>query len=106
KRRWKYGTKKANDARFRPNLELRILERFAHDEDEVLGPGDMLYLPPGFAHHGIAKTACLTWSIGFRAPSFCEAWKDFVASAAAAGRDARARARLVHLFAIGALSRA
>lgn len=81
KRRWKWGTKPVQDARFKEGLDLRILKSFTPDEDEVLGPGDMLYLPPGFAHHGIAVTECLTWSIGFRAPRTDEMWKDFVAHA-------------------------
>lgn len=81
-RRWKYGTKKARDARFRSGLELRILERFTPDADEVLGPGDMLYLPPGFAHHGIGVTPCLTYSIGFRAPNAGEMWTSLARIAA------------------------
>jgi 50S ribosomal protein L16 3-hydroxylase len=79
-RRWRYGTKPAarpRDVRFVEGLELRILERFRPDADEVLGPGDMLYLPPGFAHHGIAETPCLTYSIGFRSPGYGEMWKAF-----------------------------
>lgn len=75
-RRWQYGTKPAKDRRFVPDLDLRILERPVLDADEVLGPGDMLYLPPGFAHHGVAVGPCLTYSIGFRSPSFGEMWKD------------------------------
>lgn len=89
KRRWRYGTKPAKDRRFVPGLDLRILERPVLDADEVLGPGDMLYLPPGFAHHGVAETACLTWSIGFRAPSAGEAWRDLAAWSMA--HDPRAR---------------
>ncbi len=81
-RRWMYGTRKARDVRFREGLELRILERFEPDEDEVLGPGDMLYLPPGFAHHGVAVTPCLTYSIGFRAPNAGEMWTSFARAAA------------------------
>ena len=77
-RRWRYSTMPARrDARFVEGLELRILERFEPDADEVLGPGDMLYLPPGFAHHGIAETPCLTYSIGFRSPGYGEMWKEF-----------------------------
>ncbi len=79
-RRWRYSTRRAvegADARFIEGLELRILERFRPDVDEILGPGDMLYLPPGFAHHGIAKTPCLTYSIGFRAPAYGEMWREF-----------------------------
>jgi len=80
-RRWRYDTKKTKSASFRDGLDLRILEHFAPDADEVLGPGDMLYLPPGFAHHGIAVTPCLTWSIGFRAPNAGEMWTSFVRAA-------------------------
>lgn len=82
-RRWLYDTKKTRDARFRPGLDLRILERFTPDADDVLGPGDMLYLPPGFAHHGIGMTPCLTYSIGFRAPNAGEMWTSLARIAAA-----------------------
>jgi len=79
KRRWRWGTKPVQNARFKEGLELRILEKPRFDEDEVLGPGDMLYLPPGFAHHGIAVTPCLTYSVGFRAPNAGEMWRDLAA---------------------------
>lgn len=75
-RRWQYGTKPAKDRRFVPDLDLRILEHPKLDADEVLARGDILYLPPGFAHHGVAVGPCLTYSIGFRSPSFGEMWKD------------------------------
>lgn len=81
-RRWKYGTRLAKDRRIVPDLDLRILERFEAHEDEVLGPGDMLYLPPGFAHHGVAVTPCLTYSVGFRSPSAGEMWSRFANAAA------------------------
>ncbi len=66
RRRWRYG--RQQDPTFRPNLPLRILRRFAPAADEVLHPGDMLYLPPEYAHDGVALDACTTYSIGFRAP--------------------------------------
>jgi 50S ribosomal protein L16 3-hydroxylase len=66
-RRWQISAQK--DHTFVPGLPLRILERFEPEEEWVLEAGDMLYLPPGIAHHGVARTECLTWSIGFRAPS-------------------------------------
>lgn len=84
-RRWRYGTKKARDVRLESGLDLRILQRFDPDADEVLGPGDMLYLPPGFAHDGVAVTPCLTWSIGFRAPNAGEMWTSY--ARAAQGRE-------------------
>lgn len=50
--------------------DLAHIEGFAPTHTYVLAPGDMLYLPPGVAHHGIAQgDECTTWSIGFRAPS-------------------------------------
>jgi 50S ribosomal protein L16 3-hydroxylase len=52
----------------RPSLDLRILRSFHATAEWVLDPGDMLYLPPGLAHHGVALEDCLTYSIGFRAP--------------------------------------
>ncbi len=92
-RRWRYSTTPAvrpGDTRFVEGLELRILERFRPDVDEVLNPGDMLYLPPGFAHHGIAESPCLTYSIGFRSPGHGEMWKSFGAHLATRGPAAAA----------------
>jgi 50S ribosomal protein L16 3-hydroxylase len=81
-RRWRFHSRPTRDARFVSGLDLRILERFRADVDEVLGAGDMLYLPPGFAHHGVAQTPCLTYSIGFRAPTAGEIWASLTASLA------------------------
>lgn len=53
----------------RDDVPLDMLAAFEAEEDWVLEPGDMLYLPPGVAHHGVAEVACLTYSIGLRAPS-------------------------------------
>lgn len=52
-----------------PDAPLRILKNFVTDEEWLLNPGDMLYLPPRLAHWGIAVGDCMTWSIGFRAPA-------------------------------------
>ena len=52
-----------------PDCDLNILANFKPEDEWTLEPGDMLYLPPGVAHHGVALDACLTCSIGFRAPS-------------------------------------
>ena len=67
RRRWKYG--RQDDLALKPELPLKILERFVPEHDAMLGPGDMLYLPPQYAHDGIAVTECTTCSIGFRAAS-------------------------------------
>lgn len=90
-RRWRYHTAPTRDTRLVPGLDLRVLASFRADADEVLRPGDMLYLPPGFAHDGVAVTPCLTYSIGFRSPSAGEAWASF----AAAAREGAGAARLL-----------
>ena len=69
KRRWDYGTTRLESPRFVAGLDLKILEEFTADESFVLEAGDMLYLPPDFAHHGIAQGECMTYSVGFRAPT-------------------------------------
>jgi len=70
RRRWQVS--RQEDHRFVRGLPLKILERFEPDEEWVLEAGDMLYLPPGVAHYGVAETECLTWSIGFRAATDTE----------------------------------
>jgi 50S ribosomal protein L16 3-hydroxylase len=59
-------------------MPVKILRRFRPTADAVLAPGDMLYVPPGHAHDGVAVDACTTWSIGFRAPSWQELVEAFV----------------------------
>lgn len=76
RRRWRYG--RQDDQTLKPGLPVRILQRFVPEHDEVLGPGDMLYLPPQFAHDGVAVTECTTWSIGFRAASSNDMATSFV----------------------------
>ena len=51
------------------DCELNVLQSFDPEQEWVLEPGDMLYLPPGMAHHGVALDQGMTWSIGMRAPS-------------------------------------
>ncbi len=69
KRHWHINENDYDDDDFIPDSDLRILNEFDSKQDWVLEPGDMLYLPPGVAHHGIALDDCLTFSIGFRAPT-------------------------------------
>jgi 50S ribosomal protein L16 3-hydroxylase len=58
---------------------LRILKNFHTSQEWLLQPGDMLYLPPCLAHWGIAVGPCMTWSVGFRAPSAQELGTQFLA---------------------------
>ena len=71
RRQWQISMQK--DLSLNPNLPLKILQHFQVEQEWVLEPGDMLYLPPHIAHDGIALDAgCQTWSVGFRSPSFKE----------------------------------
>ncbi len=71
-RRWSITTNPdalQTTANTNQNSRLKMLDGFIAEQEWVLQPGDMLYLPPGVAHHGVAIDQCMTWSIGFRAPS-------------------------------------
>jgi 50S ribosomal protein L16 3-hydroxylase len=69
-RRWQIGEKCDHTTPLLPHDDLRLLADFEPTEEWVLGPGDILYVPPGVAHKGIAVgDDCMTYSIGFRAPS-------------------------------------
>ncbi|WP_439608434.1 JmjC domain-containing protein [Hydrogenophaga sp.] len=66
-RRWRIGRQK--DLSLQPGVPLKILSHFEPEEEHLLNPGDMLYLPPRWAHDGDAVGGdCSTYSIGFRAP--------------------------------------
>ncbi|HEX7047173.1 MAG TPA: cupin domain-containing protein [Gammaproteobacteria bacterium] len=61
-----------------PEMDLRVLKHFDAEQEWILEPGDMLYLPPNVAHDGVAlDDDCMTWSIGFRAPSLRDMFSDF-----------------------------
>lgn len=64
-----------------PDLDLKILREFTPEQEWILHPGDVLYLPPGVAHYGIALDDCMTFSIGFLAPSHTDMIHDYVACA-------------------------
>ena len=66
KRRWRIGKQK--DLTLKDGIPLKILDNFEAEEEYVLEPGDMLYLPPRYAHDGVAEGECMTYSIGFRSP--------------------------------------
>jgi 50S ribosomal protein L16 3-hydroxylase len=67
RRRWQVSTR--TRPVFDPNAAIKVLKSFVPEDDWLLEPGDMLYLPPGVAHWGVADGPCLTYSIGFLAPS-------------------------------------
>jgi len=66
-REWRIAEGDFSNAEHLPDLDLRILSRFEAQQRWLLQAGDMLYLPPGVAHYGIAQGPCITISVGFRA---------------------------------------
>lgn len=83
KRRWTFG---GHCDQTSPRVEgtpLRILSSWEGEETLTLEPGDMLYLPPGVGHHGVAENDCITLSVGFRAPTVDDVltgFTDFICS--------------------------
>ncbi len=72
-RRWQVGALCDDASPLLPHDDLRLLAAFEPTDEWLLGPGDVLYVPPGYAHNGVAVgDDCMTYSIGFRAPSRSE----------------------------------
>jgi 50S ribosomal protein L16 3-hydroxylase len=70
RRRWQVSAQR--DRALVDGAPLRILRHFRPEQEWILDAGDMLYLPPRYAHDGVALGECMTYSVGFRAPSFQE----------------------------------
>ncbi|RZL88717.1 MAG: cupin domain-containing protein [Variovorax sp.] len=87
RRRWSIG--KQRDLRLQPDVPLKILSHFEPEQSFVLEPGDMLYLPPRYAHDGVAVgDDCMTCSIGLRAPAAAPLGADLLARIAEAQAEA------------------
>ena len=73
RRRWQVGALCDSTTPLLPHDDLRLLADFVPEQEWILEPGDILYVPPRIAHHGVAVgDDCMTYSIGFRAPSRAE----------------------------------
>ena len=71
-RHWAIDCSNSPELSHREDSPLRLLRQFEPTHQWQLAPGDMLYLPPGIPHHGVATDPCLTLSIGMRAPAIAE----------------------------------
>jgi 50S ribosomal protein L16 3-hydroxylase len=76
RRRWRISAQR--DLQLDPHAPLKILKSFRPEQEWILEAGDMLYLPPNIAHEGTALEPCMTYSIGFRAPSTQELATQFL----------------------------
>ena len=75
-RRWQISAQ--TDLTLVDGMPLKILQNFKPEQEFILEPGDMLYLPPHYAHDGVAIGECMTYSIGFRAPTYQEMGESFL----------------------------
>jgi 50S ribosomal protein L16 3-hydroxylase len=76
RRRWQVSAQ--GDLALRDGVPVKLLRRFVPEGTATLDAGDLLYLPPRFAHDGVAVEACTTWSVGFRAPTVNELARGFL----------------------------
>ncbi|HEY9148138.1 MAG TPA: cupin domain-containing protein [Gammaproteobacteria bacterium] len=83
RRRWQLSYQDAGPEQLIPGLPLRVLKDFRAEQEYILDEGDMLYLPPGVVHHGVALGDCITLSVGFRAPAKVELLSGYLADALA-----------------------
>lgn len=72
KRKWMISSEQIEEDNFEENIPLKIIKNFKAESEWTLEAGDILYLPAGVAHYGIGMENCITFSIGFRAPSHTE----------------------------------
>ncbi|MDR3370212.1 JmjC domain-containing protein [Rhodoferax sp.] len=84
-RRWRIGRQKKPV--LQEGVPLKILTNFEPEEEFVVEPGDLLYLPPGYAHDGIAQGECMTYSVGFRIPKKAELARELLQRLADEAQD-------------------
>ena len=79
KRRWQISTREVTEDNQVKGTPLRIQKEFTAEEEWIVEPGDMIYLPPGVSHHGVSLGESISYSIGFRATSHADMVSDFIA---------------------------
>ncbi len=78
KRQWQLTSQNCNLNNYIEGVDLRLMEKFVVEDDYVCEPGDILYIPPIWGHHGIGLTDdCMTFSIGYRSYKGLEVWDSF-----------------------------
>lgn len=78
-RRWQISTQTIDEDNYIPDIALRLLKDFSPEQEWIINPGDMIYLPPGVAHHGVSLGESISFSIGYRATSHHDLVNEFIA---------------------------
>ncbi len=76
KKRWRLGGPVDSDTELRTDTDMKLLRHFETQEDWIVEPGDILYIPPNIAHYGQSIGTSITYSVGFRTPSVAELLDD------------------------------
>lgn len=77
-KKWQISYAPVSEDDFMKGVDIRLIDNFQADEEWIVEPGDMLYLPPQIGHYGINIGRSVTWSVGFRAPKHQEMFRDFI----------------------------
>lgn len=80
KKHWKISFDEVSEDDFVEGIDIRLIEDFNVDQEWIVEPGDLLYLPPRIGHYGVNIGKSITWSVGFRAPKDQELVHDFAAA--------------------------
>ena len=78
RRKWMINEQPVDKDNFEHDLPLKIIKDFKAESEWILEAGDMLYLPPNISHYGIGLEDCMTFSVGFRAPSHSELLSSYI----------------------------
>ncbi len=104
-RHWAIDSRSNTDVSLVQGSTLKILANFNANENYELEPGDILYLPPGVPHHGIAVGEdCTTWSVGFRAPTHAEIMLEFTQMLSTEHEQTRYRDPLLSVSTVGEIT--
>jgi 50S ribosomal protein L16 3-hydroxylase len=77
-RRWQLHSRVVAKDNQVADTDMRIQKEFEAEQEWLLAPGDLIYIPPGVSHYGVATDECLSFSVGFRAATHAEMLQDFV----------------------------
>jgi len=77
-RHWRLHSREVAEDNQMPDTDMRIQKDFEAEQEWLLAPGDLIYIPPGVSHYGVATDECLSFSIGFRTATHAEMLQDFI----------------------------
>jgi len=77
RRNWKISHHPIKHEDYIENIDLKVMKTDFDGDEIVMNLGDVLYIPPNFAHLGITIDSALTYSVGFLGPKLSELFSAF-----------------------------